>query len=131
MLFQVSFDDFECLFESEREATSKKQKFDAPIKLERASRHDQDKSLHSPSDGGVDGGSHQTSKIMTSSPFQSDWAGSENVVLRPNRRRMTMPSRLHRHDKDVGFLSPIQPKISPTSKRPPSSDVTGKKNNKT
>ncbi len=51
------------------------------------------------------------------------------AVLRTNRRRSTMPSRLHRPkgSGDFSMFSPVQLEKSPQrSSRPPSSDMPGK-----
>ena len=63
--------------------------------------------------------------INTSPTSPSDYKFGDSmggVVLRHNRRRMTLPSTLRRYHTDISLLSPIQ---SHVTKRPPSNDITG------
>lgn len=105
----------------EREAASKKQKLDSGRTL--TSKGEGNKKP-SPTKS-----HHTVDSDNTASPTSpSDTSYGDNtggVVLRKNPRRMTLPSKLHRHGRDLSFLSPIKPEKSPAARRPPSSDVTG------
>ena len=127
---QVSFDDFVHLFEIEREATSKKPKL-TTTSLEEQNRSSGDcetSILMSPSDSHYKSAVETFSRNMELSPNSPMGYQLEDsiggVVLRHNRRRMTMPSKI-RPSNDISFLSPIQSGKSSAVKRPPSSDLTG------